>query len=124
MNETCTKAVKGMPQCKNSLANCANSRAVTGMSITGWKQACNMAVTGCLLRNFALNVTGLFQGCYSVETALLTVPIHELWQGCPSQGGNRVVTWLLQGVYQEILSHDRAVPRLLQCRNSLANCAK
>ena len=78
MHETCTKAVKGMPQCKNSLANCANSRAVAGMSITGWKQGCNMAVTGCLLRNFALNVTGLFQGCYSVETALLTVPNDEL----------------------------------------------
>ena len=46
MHETCTKAVKGMPQCKNSLANCANSRAVAGMSITGWKQGCNMAVTG------------------------------------------------------------------------------
>ena len=46
MHKTCTKAVKGMPQCKNSLANCANSRAVAGMSITGWKQGCNMAVTG------------------------------------------------------------------------------
>ena len=67
MHETCTKAVKGMPQCKNSLANCANSRAVAGMSITG-----------CLLRNFELNVTGLFQGCYRVETALLTVPNDEL----------------------------------------------
>ena len=71
MHETCTKAVKGMPQCKNSLANCANSRAVAGMSITGWKQGCNMAVTGCLPRNFELNVTGLFQGCYiACEQAL------------------------------------------------------
>ena len=78
MHETCTKAVKGMPQCKNSLANCANSRAGAGMSITGWKQGCNMAVTGCLPRNFELNVTGLFQGCYSVETALLTVPNDKL----------------------------------------------
>ena len=68
MHETCTKAVKGMPQCKNSLANCANSRAVAGMSITGWKQGCNMAVTGCLLRNIELNMTGLFQGCYSVDS--------------------------------------------------------
>ena len=66
MHETCTKAVKGMPQCKNSLANCANSRAVAGMSITGWKLGCNMAVTG------------LFQGCYRVETTLLTVPNDEL----------------------------------------------
>ena len=24
MHKTCTMAVKGMPQCKNSLANCAN----------------------------------------------------------------------------------------------------
>ena len=78
MHETCTKAVKGMPRCRNSLANCANSRAVAGMSITGWKQGCNMAVSGCLPRNFELNVTGLFQGRYSVETALLTVPNDEL----------------------------------------------
>ena len=56
----------------------AYSRAVTGMSITGWKQGRNMAVTGCLPGNFELNVTGLFQGCYSVETALLTVPNDEL----------------------------------------------
>ena len=63
---------------KNGLANCANSQAVAGMSITGWKQGCNMAVTGCLPRKFELNVTGLFQGCYSVETALLTVPNDEL----------------------------------------------
>ena len=59
MHETCTKAVKEMPQCKNSLANCANLRAVAGMSITDWKQGCNMAVTGCQLRNFELNVTGM-----------------------------------------------------------------
>ena len=78
MHETCTKAVKGMPQCKNSLANCANLRAVAGMPITGWKQGCNMAVTGCLLRNLELNVTWVFQCCYSVETALLTVPNDEL----------------------------------------------
>ena len=45
-------------------------------------------------------VPRLLKGCHSVKTALLTVPIHELWQGCPSQGGNRVVTWLLQGVYK------------------------
>ena len=86
MHETCTKAVKGMPQCKNSLANCANLRAVAGMSITGWKQGyinCNMAVTGYPRRNFELNVTGLFQGCYSVETALITVPMTSC---------NRVVT--------------------------------
>ena len=78
MHETCTKAVKGLPQCKNNLANCANLQAVAGMSITGWKQGCNMAVTGHLLRNFEFNVTGLFQGCYSVETALLTVPNDKL----------------------------------------------
>ena len=100
MHETCTKAVKGMPQCKNSLANCANSRAVAGMSITGWKQGCNMAVTGCLPRNFELNVTGLFQGCYSVETALLTVPNDELLQGCHRlvfQPCSSDATELLQG---------------------------
>ena len=61
MDETCTKAVKGMPQCKNSLGNCANSRAVAGMSITGWKQGCNMAVTGCLPRNLELNVTAVIR---------------------------------------------------------------
>ena len=78
MHETCTKAVKGLPQCKNRLAiNCANLRAVAGMSITGWKQGCSMAVTGHLLRHFELNVTGLLQGCYKVETALL-VPNDEL----------------------------------------------
>ena len=82
MHKTCTKAVKGTPQCKNSLANCVNLRAMAGMSITGWTQGCNMAVTGCLLRNFELNVTGLFQGCYRVETALLTVSNDELEQGC------------------------------------------
>ena len=65
-------------QCKNSVANCDNSRAVAGMSITGCKQGCNMDVMACLLRNFELNVIGLFQGCYSEETALLTVPNDEL----------------------------------------------
>ena len=58
--------------------SCANLRAVAWMSITGWKQGCNMAVTGYLQRNFELNVTGLFQDCYSVESSVANCANDEL----------------------------------------------